>query len=221
MISVAAFGPDKQYRPCGCVAHQQHRLYRFLWLNKGTTLKSAALDLHISYVNAKQIKHRLSARRDIHLRCPECFEPSLYARACTSCGFEMDRPNIPLEIDFASQSPQHSIQPLGGLGSQTSYTQLGLRYGGRNIKHLVERPRNPLLERCKSDLWEELKEVMPPAGVVEEASLLLTNEVHEFQRRYPSLVSSTKARGQLVENVMKVLRLRYPPLRRQGDRVTP
>jgi hypothetical protein len=221
VISVASFGPDQQDRPCVCVAHQQHRLYKFLWLNKGTTLKSAALDLHISYANAKQIKHRLSARKDIHLRCPECFEPSLRGGACTSCGFEMDRPDIPMEIDFGSQSPRYSIQPLGGLGSQTSYMHLSLSYGGQNVKHLVERPKNSLLERCKSDLWQALKEAMPPAGVVEEASLLLSKEVIEFQRRYPFLVSSTKARKQLVDNVMKVLRLRYPPLRKQGDRVTP
>jgi hypothetical protein len=43
----------------------------------------------------------------------------------------------------------------------TDYDRLHLQYGGRNIKHLVEHPSDDLLERARSELWEELKGPMP------------------------------------------------------------
>jgi hypothetical protein len=108
---------------------------------------------------------------------------------------------------------------LNGLGSQTDYQALRFQYGGRNVAHLVERSQNPLLERCKSELWQALKEVMPENSVVEEATRLLTKEVHEFSARYPALVNSPKTKMSIVRNVLTVMKLRYPALRK-CDEVT-
>lgn len=116
------------------------------------------------------------------------------AGVCASCGFEVDRPEILLTVNVASQSPRYSIQPLEGLGSQTPYTALKLQFRGRNIAHLVKRPQDPLLERCKSELWQALKEVIPLDHVVEEATKILTKEVRELEYRYSR--SSDFAQGQ-------------------------
>jgi hypothetical protein len=195
-------------------ARSQTKVYRYLWHNPGTSLKAAAKELHLSYAAVRLAKSRLCRRKDIHLLCPECFKPSLRSGLCHGCGYELDRPHIPLTPDFESQSPRYAIQPKNGLGSQTDYNRLGLRYGGDNIRHLVERVENPLLERARSELWQALKEVMPPDGVVEEANRVLTKDVLEFQARYPSLVRSPKATRQLVDNVLSVLAFRYPALRK-------
>jgi hypothetical protein len=105
---------------------------------------------------------------------------------------------------------------MKGLGSQTDYNHLKLQYGGINIRHWVESKtvNDPLLERCKSDLWEALKGPAPPDRIVEEATRLLIKEVKEFEYRYPDLVHSTKVRSQLVKNVLYQIGLRYPFLRR-------
>jgi hypothetical protein len=100
------------------------------------------------------------------------------------------------------------------MGSSTCYEGLRLKYGGRNIAHLVERANDPLLERCKSELWEALKEVMPPDGVVEEAARLLIRDVRHFETNYPNLVKAKNVASQLVKNVIRVLVLRYPSLRK-------
>lgn len=199
---------------CQCKAPTQRLVYCYLVRNPGTTLKAVAKELHLSYAAVRLAKSRLTRRKDIHLLCPECFEPALRSGLCHNCGYELDRPHIPVTPDFGSQSPRYAIQPMNGLGSQTDYNRLGLQYGGKNIKHLVERVENPLLERARSELWQALKEVMPPDGAVEEANRQLTKDVLEFQARYPTLVRSTKAVHQLVNNVLMVLAFRYPALRK-------
>jgi hypothetical protein len=83
------------------------------------------------------------------------------------------------------------------------------------MKHLVEKAEDALLERAKSQLWQELKEVMPPDEIVEEATRLLTKEVREFRLRYPGLVKSKNLSLQLVGIVVDRLALRYPSLRRR------
>lgn len=204
--------PGSRETICQCKAHTQHVVYRFLVKNPGTSLKVAAKEIHLSYAAVRLAKSRLCRRKDIHLLCPECFKPTLRSGLCHHCGYELDRPHVPTTPDFGSQSPRYAIQPMNGLGSQTDYNRLGLQYGGSNIRHLVERVENPLLERVRSELWQALKEVMPPDGVVEEANRVLTKDVLEFQARYPALVRSTKAARQLVDNVLLVLALRYPAL---------
>jgi hypothetical protein len=195
---------------CQCHAHSQHRLFRFLFYNPGTTLRLAAKETGMTYLAARLAKHRLTRRPDISRRCPECFRPNLQGLVCTNCGAELDIPNLPQGIKFEETLPVHTIQPLRGLGSSVQYSQLHLQYGGQNISHLVERPQDALLERCRSLLWEELKGPMFRDEIVEEASRLLTREVSEFRSRFPGLVRSKGLADQLVRNVVDLLRLRYP-----------
>lgn len=199
---------------CKCGVHRQHVLFRFLWNNPGVSLKTAAEELHLSYPNVRMIKTRLMRRSSLDRLCPECFRHSLQGLTCSNCGFEADRPNIPIEVSFKNQSPVHSIQPQNGLGTDTDYTKLGLSYGGRNIAHLVETSEDPLLERCKSLLWEILKGAVLSDQIVEEATRLLTKEVKEFEHKYSDLVRSTKLAKQLVKRVLYQVALRYPFMKR-------
>jgi len=201
--------PYTQPGGCACGRHSQHTVYRFLFYHPGSSLKLAARELGMTHLAVRLAKHRLSKRKDLHLICPECFEPTLRNLVCQSCGVELEQPFV-LEESFDSQSPAHSIQPLGGLGSVTNYRGLKLQYGGANVQHIAERPDNLLLERCRSLLWEELKGPMFRDSIVEEASTLLIRSVSEFQARFPSLAKSKGVASQLVENVVDLLRLRYP-----------
>jgi hypothetical protein len=47
-------------------------------------------------------------------------------------------------------------------------------------------------------------------SIVQEATRLLVREVSRFRARYPALVRSKGLAGQLVRNVVSLLRLRYP-----------
>jgi hypothetical protein len=205
---------------CRCPARSQHALFRFLFYNPGTTLRLAAKETGMTYLAARLAKHRLTRRPDISRLCPECFRPALVGLVCGSCGAELGAFTLPQGIRFEETSPVHSIQPLNGLGSATPYQggrdsegnwrPLKMQYGGRNIAHFVERPTDPLLERCRSLLWEELKGPMFKDGIVEEASRLLTREVSSFRARFPGLLRSKGLADQLVRNVVDLLRLRYP-----------
>jgi hypothetical protein len=193
--------------PCRCGVHSQHKVFRCLIQNPGITLRAAAKECGLSYVAVRLAKHRLKQRNTSRL-CPVCFAEAVENLVCRKCGAELDAPMI-LSEEFDSQSPVHSVQPLSGLGSSTNYNALRLQYGGRNIGHLVEHPTDPLLERAKSKLWEELKAVMPPDAVVEEATRMLCREAANFRARYPELVRSKGLGHQLVQNVLAVMRLRY------------
>jgi hypothetical protein len=195
---------------CRCGAHSQHAVYRFLFDNPGASLKLVAKELGMTYLAVRLAKHRLIRRPDISRLCPQCFSPSFFNLACSRCGFEGDRPLLPEGVRFELTSPVHMIQPGAGLGSSTDYRGLHLQYGARNVQHLAERPQDPLLERCRSLLWEELKSAMLSDGVTEEASRLLVRHVSEFRARFPSLLRAQGLASQLVENVMELLRLRYP-----------
>lgn len=199
---------------CKCGVHRQHTLFRYLWNNFGVSDRMAAKELHLSYPNVRMIKTRLMRRSGLDRLCPECFRPSLQDLTCSNCGFEADRPNIPIEVSFKNQSPVYSIQPQNGLGTDTDYTRLGLSYGGRNIAHLVETSEDPLLERCKSLLWEVLKGAAPSDQIVDEATRLLTKEVKEYEHKYSDLVRSTKLAKQLVKRVLYQIALRYPFMKR-------
>jgi len=185
----------------------QAKLFKYLWYHPCSNLKQAAQELKISHSNAKKTHYLLKLRKDLDRRCPECFRPTFFSLVCHSCGFQGDRPSVPVEGYFDQISPVHSIQPLNGLGSQTNYSLLHLGYGGRNIKHLIERSEDPLLEACKASLWQELKSYMLKDEVVEEATRLLIKEVVEFRVKYPLLVNSKAAKQQLVNNVLKRLKL--------------
>jgi hypothetical protein len=195
---------------CRCHARSQHALFRFLWNNPGVSLKLAAKETSMTYLAARLAKHRLTRRPDISRLCPECFKPALVGLVCGSCGAELAVPTLPQGIRFEETSPIHTIQPGAGLGSLTDYRGLHLLYGARNLSHLIERPQDPLLERCRSLLWSELKGPMFRDEIVEEASRLLMREVSEFRARFPGLLRSKGLADQLVRNVVDLLRLRYP-----------
>ena len=201
------------YSACSCGSHAQHEMLRWRWRHPSGTLKQAAMDLHITHQSAKQRASRLMRRPDISRLCPECFRPCLNRLICTNCGVELDSPELPQGIRFEETSPVHAIQSLGGLGSVTAYSRLGLRYGGRNIAHMVEKPRDSLLERSMSMLWEELKAAMPGDMVTDEAARMLSKEVRDFRARYPGLARSRFVANQLVQNVVARLAARYPDLR--------
>jgi hypothetical protein len=185
----------------------QARLFKYLWYHPGASLVQASQELKISYSNAKKTHYLLKKRQDLHIRCPECFKPTFYNLTCHTCGFEGDRPSVPIDDYFDQVSPVHSIQSLNGLGSQTDYSLLKLQYGAKNIQHLAERVKDPFLESCKSLLWEELKSYMPKDEVVEEATRLLVKEVIEFRVKYPLLVNAKVVKQQLVSNVLKRIKL--------------
>jgi hypothetical protein len=185
----------------------QARLFKYLWYHPDASLVQAAQELKISYGGIKKKHYLLKKRQDLHIRCPECFRPTFYNLTCQSCGFEGDRPSVPIEGYFDQVSPVHSIQPLNGLGSQTDYSLLRFAYGGRNIKHLVERSEDVFLESCKSLLWQELKKYMPKDEVVEEATRLLEKEVVEFRAKYPLLINAKDAKRQIVSNVVERLKM--------------
>ena len=184
-------------------ARTQARLLRFMWENPNSTLKEAARSLKISYFAARHAASRLRKRPDYGHLCPLCFAPNFYNGVCQSCGYESDRIDAPIISDFDSQSPAHSIQPLGGLGSVMDYRRLRLQYGGNNIANLVKsKSEDRFVEKCRSKLWERLKSDMPSDYLTEVAARLLISEIRYFRANYSPLIGSRGAADAVVENVL-------------------
>ena len=198
-------------RPSKCAqrAPAQHAVYRWLFDHPGGRLTDASRDLHLSYSSVKVAAHRLRRRADFGRLCPECFSPSFYRLACHACGFEAPAEAPPL-VDFGSQGPVHSLQPLGGLGSSTDYYSLKPKYGARNVAHLVEQSPDRFLERCRSRLWEELKGLMLSDGETEALTRLLVRDVQEFRASYPELTRSRGLADALVRRVVARAALLHP-----------
>ena len=204
---------------CDCGAHSQHLVFRYQICHPSVPLKAVAKAIGISYAAVRLAASRSRRRADLSRRCPECFRPTLRDLVCTSCGVELDRPNLPLAAHFDEQSPVHTIHPGNGLGSEIvpksdRFGRLSLAYGGQNISHLVHNVEDPLMERAKSRLWEVLKGPMLQDGVVEEATRLLMKDIVEFEHIYPDLVRGHRVADQLVSNSVRRLVLRYPRLKR-------
>jgi len=193
---------------CKCKSPGQHLVFRARWHYPQLTLKEISELLRIDYTNAKVLWFKVRHRKDISKLCPECFQPHFYG-VCHLCGFEPTREEIPIIVDFESQSPVHRIQRLNGLGSEVDYDKLKLAYGGNNIKHLVERG-DMTLETLKSQLWEELKFKMPDDYVAEVAAIALEQELSEVRRRYPLLIKSKHLKRQILENTVARLKVLCP-----------
>lgn len=193
---------------CPCGAHSQHRVFAYLMANPGVSLKIAAKELGMTHLAVRLASHRLKQRNTSRL-CPSCFEEALEGLTCRNCGAALDSEPVLSEV-YDSQTAVYVIQPLGGLGSVTNYSALHLQYGALNIKHEVEKPTDPLLERAKSLLWAELKGPMFDDRVVEESTRLLAREVSLFRAKFPNLVRSKGLAQQLVENIVTLLKVRYP-----------
>ena len=203
-------GPSK----CAQRAPAQHAVYRWLFDHPGGRLVDAAADLHLSYGSVLVAAHRLRRRPDLRRLCPVCFGSAFYAGVCHDCGAEPATPGR-VQPSFFNMSPVHSLQPLGGLGSETDYYALRPKYGHRNLAHLVEQAPDRFLERCRSLLWEALKGAMLSDGETEELTRLLVRDVQEFRASYPELVRSRGLADALVRRTVARAALLHP------NRITP
>jgi len=200
---------------CRCKAHQLHRFFRYLWNHPTCSLLVIAKELGVSHSNARQLSHRLKSRPHIDRTCPECFQVQLFGHppVCQACGFEPTETTPPIEVRFSEQSPTNNLQVGNGLGSVTSYGEIGFE----NNPVIIERRaklsiEENLIVNCKSDVMQQLKSDYPPEDVSDLAGRLVLKEVRELRARYPLLTHSKYARRQVVENVLGRLALVYPSL---------
>ncbi|HEV2225702.1 MAG TPA: hypothetical protein VGR56_02725 [Nitrososphaerales archaeon] len=219
---------------CKCGAHSQHRLLRFLFENRGATLRTAAEELHLSYPNVRMISTRLKRRPDRGRLCPMCFAPDFFSASCHTCGFTIDgSPPTTTVIDPEASSPVHRILPdrgLGGYVSRANYASLArkmyhgenlshaqLKRHAANLSHLAEPKGDRLMSSVLSKLLEELKRTYPDDSVSEVAARLAAEEVKAFRTNYPSLTAPKGLGDQLVRNVLHRIEILYPHFRRQAQ----
>jgi hypothetical protein len=176
------------------------------------TLREVSERLKVSYDSVRQSASRMR-RKGLSTRCPECFSPSFFRLVCHSCGLDATQTGpVQWSVDFSSQNPVYLLQPSGSLGSATSYSALGLQYGGKNISHLVERPENPMFERLRSRLWQGLKSKMPRDDVCEDAVKMLKAEYIGAQLHYPEITRWRGFGDAVLARVWSRLVLLYPGL---------
>lgn len=106
--------------PCKCGAHSQHKIWRFIWNNRGAKQKEIARVLKMTLPSVKMAMLRLR-KRHLDRLCPECFTESLRNGVCENCGFEPFEPVLPLEVKPDSQNPTNAIHAGNLLGSETEY----------------------------------------------------------------------------------------------------
>ena len=197
---------------CRCGAHRQHQVFATLWYNPGMTLIEVSQRLKVSYDCVKQAACRMR-RKGLANRCPECFRPTFHMSACSSCGFDgSEAGSAKVHVDLGSSSPVYRLQTSGGLGSATQYTMLGLGYGGINISHLVERPKDRRFERLKSRLWQGLKSKMPRDDVCEDAARMLRVEYDQALANYSQIETWRGFPDAVLARVWSRLVLFYPEL---------
>lgn len=218
--------PFSYGKGCGCRAHSQHRLFRWLYENPSASLVDAAKALGISWGNAKVISARLKRRSDYGRLCPLCFRSTFLRGSCQSCGFVagVDTPQV--APDFDAMSPVHRILQGGGLGSEltvndyTTITKLLyskdklppalIRDHAKKLAQWARPHDDALLRGINLDLTNELKRLFPEDGVSDTAAKLAVQEVRTFRTRYPGLGTPHGLRAQVVEIVLARLRLLYP-----------
>ena len=204
---------------CRCGAHRLHRVFQFYWSHPSAQQKIAAQMLGIKLGNLKEALWLLR-HRDLSKVCPECFRPLLVGGACEGCGFEPFEPVLPVDIMPDSQHPTNSLHPGSMLGSVTDYREVAKAYGFSNQGFVLKRKMDrqietPLVDAIRSDVANALDGGSRPE-IAEEAGRLVLKEVAEFKARYPEMVSSKLARGQLTENVLARLCLLHPSLKVSG-----
>jgi len=152
-------------------------------------------------------------RKDLPNRCPECFKHTFHMLVCSSCGFDGSEAGaVKSRFDFGSNSSVYRLQANGGLGSATQYAMLGLGYGGINIAHLVDRPKDRRFDRLKSRLWQGLKSKMPRDDVCEDAARMLRVEYDQALAKYPEIGSWRGFPDAVLSQVWSWLVLLYPEL---------
>ena len=232
-----------KHNDCICGAPAQHLVYRVLWYHPGLPLREVASYLRLSYDSTKQAASRMRRQKDLVRRCPWCWEPTFFQLVCRKCGFDgRDHQAGPASMaDFQSSSPVYRVQPNGSLGSFTAYqggadaagdwAPMRMHYGGRNIQHMVEKPKDARFERLRSRLWQGLKSKMPSDSVCEEAVGMLYRE-YSVALTYPGIKSWRGFSDAVLGRVWNRLRLMYPELpkelpmnfqakKRKSDMVTP
>ena len=192
----------------------QHAVFRWLWRHPNATEKECAGALHISHAAVRVAMFKIRKYKRVERLCPECFTESLSGLVCTHCGadFTSEAQGASLP-EFSSQSPIHSIQPLGGLGSVTDYRALKPKYGALNIAHLVDDKADAMIEKARSLLWQELKSYMLPDAEVEAATRMLLKEITEFRIRYPGLLRSKGLAAEMVNVVLSRIKLQHPDVK--------
>ncbi len=198
---------------CTCGAHSQHRTLRARWDNPTASLRQTAKDLGMNYWTCAKLWERCRKRRDFSRLCPVCFQPKRVGLQCHGCGTELDSISS-VEIDFDSQYPVHRIQPLGGLGSMTSYglvsRRMKLNNTGAILKQRAEHDSPSPFQAAKKQMLQWLKGFTPSEDITDAAYRLLSREFSEFENRYPNVRINPQIRTQLLNNAEQRLALAYP-----------
>ncbi|MGP8057015.1 MAG: hypothetical protein ACLP9K_05405 [Nitrososphaerales archaeon] len=206
---------------CKCGAHAQHRVRLFKWNNPLASYKVIAKELDLpSEDAAKQAWYRFNKKKDHGRFCPVCFNPSLLNLVCHFCGADLGEVQREDAIDFEAQNPVYSIQPLGGLGSQTSYSDLGLTNSKRILDQQISKTeKDQALAKAKRALLQFLKGFFPREDVTDVAARLLAKAFTEFRMEYPGLKITPRVANELVAITIARLKLFYPRMAR-GNGVT-
>ncbi|MDG6927133.1 MAG: hypothetical protein JRN10_00275 [Nitrososphaerota archaeon] len=185
------------------IGETEQKLFKYRFFNPGSTLKEAAANCHIKYSAAAMAWSRLKRHHDLFKLCPICYHETLYDGVCHLCGFESGADFEMPGSDSKTQAPVYKLMPFGGLGTQTDYNKLRLKYGGRAIQHAVEHGPNSdrKLETLRDRLLQELKGKYND-DVLEFAARLLVLEYERFRTLYPDLLNK-HGMNDLILNAVK------------------
>ena len=191
--------------------------YRFFHLN--ATLKETAINCHVGYEAAKKAWSRLKNHHDLLKLCPACWQELIIDGVCQSCGREFKTSFKYSEgADSETQAPVYKLMPFGGLGTQTDYNKLGLKYGGRAIQHVVEHGPNSdrKLETLRDKLLQELKGKYNRDDVLDFAERLLMIEYDRLRKLYPDLLNKHGMNNMIINAVSRQLMTYLPKDRGMG-----
>ena len=187
-------------------AKTERAIFNYMYFHPGSTLVQAAKDLKLSYFATTRAWERLRASHDLTKLCPICFHETLFNGVCHTCGFE-DKDSLEYESsELSSHEPVFMIQSHNGLGTETDYSMLHLKYGAKNIAHLVEHEKDRRFEKIKSMLLEELKRDYPDPEITNLAARILKYEYLKFKVFYPDLLDKTDFGSILIKGVLKELK---------------
>ena len=167
----------------------------------------------MSYPAVKMAWHRLRRSHNLARLCPLCFNETLYNGVCHTCGFEAEKENYSMLENSRTSEAVHSLLPGNGLGSETDYSALKLKYGGLNIKHIVEHgpDADRTYEKLKEMLLEILKGLMLKDEYTELAARLLRAEYERWRRLYPEMISKRGSANAIIRAVALQLSEYLPP----------
>jgi hypothetical protein len=191
----------------------EKRVYSWMYFHPGSSFKECASALRLSYPAVKMAWHRLRRSHNLARLCPLCFNETLYDGVCHTCGFEAEKENYSILENSRTSEAVHSLLPGNGLGSETDYSALKLKYGGLNIKHIVEHgpDADRTYEKLKEMLLEILKGLMLKDEYTEKAAELLWGEYMRWKRHYPEMLKKKGSNNIIVRTVVHQLSIYLPP----------